>query len=79
MYASMYAVFYYGLRLIALLLLATLAAAFGRRFGSKAKGGVMLAAILLGFGAVVDPPQKHVVEAAEPPKGAPENDEPLPD
>ena len=71
--------FYYGLLLIAIVPLATLAAMFGRRFGSKAKGGVLLAAILLGFGAVVDPPQKHVVEAAEPPKSSPENDEPFPD
>jgi len=71
--------FHYGLRLIALLLLATLGALIGRRFGAKARGGVMLAAIMLGLGAVVDPPQKHAVEAAEPPKGAPENDEPVPD
>ena len=72
-------VFDYGLVLIGFILLATLAALLGRRFGSRAKGGVMLAAILLGFGAVVDPPQKHVVEAAEPPKGSPENDEPVAD
>jgi hypothetical protein len=36
----------------------------------------MLASVLLGFGAVLDQPAKHVIEAAEPPKGSPENDEP---
>ena len=37
----------------------------------------MMAAILFGFGAVLDPPQRHVVEAKdETPKGSPESGEP---
>ena len=60
----------------ALLLLAPLIAWAAKRLGSKAKGGLMLASVLLGFGAVLDQPAKHAIEAAEPVKGSPENDEP---
>lgn len=68
--------FRYGLITIALLILLPTAAVFGKHFGTKVKGGLLLGAILLGFGAVVDPPQKHAIEAAEPRKETPENDEP---
>ncbi len=46
----------------------------GRRKG----GGVqMMAAMMLGLGAPLDPPQRHVVEAKnETPKGGPETGEP---
>jgi hypothetical protein len=37
----------------------------------------MMAAMLFGFGAVLDPPQRHVAEAKdETPKGSPESGEP---
>jgi hypothetical protein len=37
----------------------------------------MMAAMLLGFGAALDPPQRHVAEAKdETPKGSPETGEP---
>ena len=36
-----------------------------------------MAAMLFGFGAVLDPPQRHAAEARdETPKGSPENGEP---
>jgi len=60
----------------ALVVLAPLAVVAGRRLGGRARGGLMLASILLGFGAVVDPPARHMIEAAEPPEGAPETGEP---
>lgn len=60
----------------ALLVLAPLVAWLAHRFGAKARGGLMLASVLLGLGAVMDQPAKHAIEAAEPVKGSPENDEP---
>jgi len=60
----------------ALLVLAPFIAWAARRLGSKAKGGLMLASVLLGFGEVLDQPAKHAIEAAEPVKGSAENDEP---
>lgn len=66
----------YLIAFAALVVLAPLVAWLAHRFGSKAKGGLMLASVLLGFGAVMDPPSKHAIEAAEPVKGSPENDEP---
>ncbi len=68
-----------GLALIGLIVWATLAMAGGRgRTASKRRGGVqMLAAMLFGFGAALDPPQRHVAEAKdETPKGSPETGEP---
>lgn len=62
--------------LAALVVLAPLVAWLAHRFGSKAKGGLMLASVLLGFGAVLDQPAKHAIEATETVKGSPENDEP---
>jgi hypothetical protein len=37
-----------------------------RRFGGRVKGGMALAGVLLGFGVVMDPPSKHLIEATEP-------------
>ncbi|KQW81832.1 hypothetical protein [Brevundimonas sp. Root1279] len=68
-----------GLALIGLVIWATLATAGGRgRAASRRKGGFqMVAAMLFGFGAVLDPPQRHVAEAKdEAPKGSPETGEP---
>ena len=47
------------------LALVPLIALGAKRFGRGAKGGLMLASILFGFGAVMDPPSRHVVEANE--------------
>ncbi len=69
-----------GLGLIALVIWATLAIAGGRgRIASRRKGGgvQMMAAMLLGFGAALDPPQRHAAEAKdETPKGSPQSGEP---
>ena len=68
-----------GLALIALLIRATVAVAGGRgRTTVKRPGGLqIMAAMLFGFGAVLDPPQRHVAEATdETPKGSPETGEP---
>ena len=69
-----------GLGLIGLVVWATLAIAGGRgRIASRRKGGgfQIMAAMLFGFGAVLDPPQRHAAEAKdETPKGSPESGEP---
>jgi hypothetical protein len=68
-----------GLALIGLTVWATLAiAGSGRRAASRRRGGVqMMAAMLFGFGAALDPPHRHVAEAKdETPKGSPESGEP---
>ena len=68
-----------GLFLIGLVVWATLSVAGGRgRIASRRKGGFqMVAAMLFGFGAVLDPPQRHVAEAKdETPKGSPGSGEP---
>ena len=68
-----------GLGLIGLVVWATLAVARGRRTPTRRKGGglQLMAAMLFGFGAVLDPPQRNVIEAKdEKPKGSPETGEP---
>ena len=65
-----------GLALIALVVWGTIAVAggAGRRKGA---GMQMMAAMMLGLGAPLDPPQRHVAEAkGETPKGSPEAGEP---
>ncbi len=49
---------------VALLVVAPLLALLARRAGRRVKGGLILAGILLGVGEVVDPPSKHMIEAA---------------
>lgn len=66
----------YLIALTALIVVTPMFAVIGKRFGSKAKGGLMVACVLLGFGDVLDQPAKHAVEATEPEKGSPENGEP---
>lgn len=68
-----------GLGLIGLIVWATVAiAGSGVRTASRRRGGMqMMAAMLFGFGAVLDPPQRHVAEAKdETPKGSPGSGEP---
>lgn len=69
-----------GLALIGLIIWATVAVAGDRGpTASKRRGGgmQMMAAMLFGFGAALDPPQRHVAEAKdETPKGSPETGEP---
>ena len=69
-----------GLALIGLVGWATVAVAGGGgRAALKRRGGgvQMMAAMLFGFGAALDPPQRHVAEAKdETPKGSPETGEP---
>lgn len=69
-----------GLALIGLVVWATVAiAGSGGRTASQRRGGgaQMMAAMLFGFGAVLDPPQRHVAEAKdETPNGSPESGEP---
>ena len=68
-----------GLALIGLTLWAALAVAGGRgRLAARRKGGGLqvMAAMLFGLGAVLDP-QRHAAEARdETPRGSPENGEP---
>lgn len=69
-----------ALALIGLIVFATVAVAGnGGRTASKQRGGgvQMMVAMLLGFGAAMDPPQRHVAEAKDKtPKGSPESGEP---
>ena len=71
----------YLIALVVLLVIAPFIALAAKRFGRAARGRLMLASVLLGFGAVMDPPSKHMVEANEKmKKGSPETGEPpLPD
>ena len=66
----------YLIAFVALLVLAPLVAWGARKGGAKARGGFMMASILLGFGEVLDPPSKHAIEATEEEKGSPETGEP---
>jgi hypothetical protein len=69
-----------SLVLIGLIVWGTVAVAGGRgRAAARRKGAgfQIMAAMLFGFGAVLDPPQRHVAEAKdETPKGSPESGEP---
>ena len=69
-----------GLALIALVAWGVVAVAggAGRRGVSGKSGGMqMMAAMMLGLGAPLDPPQRHVAEAKdEINKGSPETGEP---
>ncbi|MFI4934632.1 MAG: hypothetical protein ACHP7N_08450 [Caulobacterales bacterium] len=67
----------YLVALAALIALAPLVALLAKRYGRAAKGGLGLAMIMLGFGEVMDPPSKHIIEAdAEDKKGSPDSGEP---
>ena len=65
---------------IGLVVWATIAVARGRgRIASRRKGGgvQMMAAMIFGLGAVLDPPQRHAAETRdETPKGSPETGDP---
>lgn len=69
-----------GLALIALVVWGIVAVGGGagrRRTRGKVGGMQMMAAMMLGLGAPLDPPQRHVAEAKdETPKGSPESGEP---
>ncbi len=61
----------------ALAVLAPAMAWAAKRYGRRFKGGVIMASVLLGFGTVMDPPSKHLIEASEDDqKGAPTAGEP---
>lgn len=63
--------------LAVVIVLAPLIAIAARRYGRRVRGGILMAGILLGFGEVLDPPSKHIVEAqGGEEKPSPENDEP---
>lgn len=55
----------YVVALLAFVVLAPLVARFAWRHGRKLKGGMALAAVLLGVGEPLDPPSKPMVEAKE--------------
>ena len=64
--------------LVVLAVLAPLVARFAKGAGRRARGGLMMASVLLGFGEVLDPPSKHIIEANEAEeKAQPGNDEPV--
>jgi hypothetical protein len=68
----------YLIALAAFVVVAPMIVWLARRLGDRARGGLMMAGILLGLGEAVDPPSKHLIEAQEgEEKGSPENDEPL--
>jgi hypothetical protein len=69
----------YLIAFAALVVIAPLIALAAKRLGRAARGGLMLASVLLGFGAVMDPPSRRLVEANEKmKKGSPETGEPPP-
>jgi hypothetical protein len=61
---------------VGLLIVAPLAARAGRGVGRRARGGFLMASVLLGFGQALDPPSKHLIEAREEEKAGPETGEP---
>jgi len=48
-----------------LIVIAPVVAWLGRSHGKSIKGGIALASLMLGFGAPMDPPTKHLIEAKE--------------
>lgn len=66
-----------GLALIALVIWGIFAAARRKPGGRKPGGMQLMAAMMLGLGAPMDPPQRHVAETRDgPKKGSPETGEP---
>jgi len=55
----------YLLALAALIVIAPLVGWLGRRHGRSVKGGVAMASLMLGMGAMFDPPVKAATEAEE--------------
>ncbi len=53
------------LALLAAIVLLPLVVWGARRAGRGVKGGLMLAGLMMGLGAVLDPPSKHMVEASD--------------
>ena len=51
--------------IVIFVVLAVLAAVFGRAAGKGLRQGVGIGLMLLGLGAVVDPPQRHGTESVE--------------
>jgi hypothetical protein len=67
----------YLIAITAILVIAPLIAVLATRFGRGARGNLGLAMILLGFGRMLDPPTRHVIEANEKVKRpSPETGEP---
>ncbi len=62
---------------LAVLIVAGLATVWAARNARKIRGTLGLGAILLGFGQAIDPPKRHMLEAADPTKPSPGNDEPV--
>jgi hypothetical protein len=59
-----------------LAVLAPFVAMFGRRHGKAIKGGMGLAAVLLGIGYVVDPPAQRMLESVDEEQGSESTGEP---
>jgi len=68
----------YLLALAALLAIAPVFAWLGRKHGRSIKGGAGLALVMLGFGAVFDPPKHALIEViqGEEKEGSEESGEP---
>ena len=67
----------YLLAFAAIAVLAPVLGWLGHKHGRSITGGIALASIMLGFGAPLDPPTKHLIEAKQGrAKGDDENGEP---
>jgi hypothetical protein len=55
----------YLIALAALVIAAPAVALWAKRHGGRVRGGIGIAALMLGFGEVMDPPSKHLIEANE--------------
>ena len=55
----------YLLAAVAVVLFAPLLGWFASKHGRRIKGGVAMASLMLGMGAIFDPPQKAATEAEE--------------